>query len=128
MPSRRNELVMGSVDNITDPCPRSRRRMSRYAVRELVAWLLMHQQRYVRQYDSLSAAVNAGAEHAGGSMIYAHTATLVLEELVGRTRDMWDMAEWHIACDVACLLIPTDPYTSVEGTRADDSHDVGGEG
>lgn len=108
MPKKRQELVVGQWDNITQRCPGMSYRLSPYAREELVAWLTLMQSRYARAAVALHEAAKNGSI-VQSAIDHNTAAVTVIQQLIDRIGERWSAADWRTACDLAVQTITSNP-------------------
>lgn len=107
MPKKRQEMAVGSWDNITERCPQHTYRLTTWCLEELTAWLCLHFLRYMRAEEGLIAAIKNGSD-SEEQRRFAAAAQKCISILAVGVNYKWSAAEWREACDLAVTLMRHD--------------------
>lgn len=98
MGRKRDQLVEGEYDQITENLNKMRKRFAREVLRDVGAWLIMHWLRHSARVDAADHAEQSGNRAwAEGVRADAKRACDVLCGLVAELDSAWTVKDWHEA-------------------------------
>jgi hypothetical protein len=101
MGRKRQEMAVGTLDNITEQCPRSTYRFAPWAVEEIEAWLMLRIHQHVQCRDKLQEIMLIKPDPAiQGQLHYRNDAIAAVEDLLMMVRCKWSAAEWWDAVQI----------------------------
>lgn len=106
MGRKRDSLVEGEYDQITDACPRMQRRFSHEVLRDVGAWLLMQWSRHADRATAARGQLGTGNDAwATGVLADADKCCDVVQEMFSRIHERWSVKDWHAAQEMLDMMV-----------------------
>lgn len=100
MSRKRNEMVRGTLDNITEACPQMRHRFAGWATEEIDVWLYMHVMAHDRAVKRLVEILNDHHDKVYDAQLAYHRAALAtISNLMLSVSQKWDTKDWWAAVE-----------------------------
>lgn len=93
-------MIVGTLENITQPCPQMRHRMAPWATEEITVWLYMHAKSHDRAIKRLVEILNEHNDKVYDAQLQYHRHALAtISNLMLMVEQKWDTKDWWEAVE-----------------------------